>query len=202
MLHWMPQIKDGLTSFSVDTSKRSDILLFNMENHRDNHWIVLIFSEFLWAQSQTVLLSAEACLLLFCLRPVGSAQRGNMHRPRAELYHSRHVYSERTRGRRRVFRAQQHKQDQRHMSRFLQRSFALLIPFQQQPDTVGPERPHRSDRPFPTSDLCWSSSHPDNLIQSSRLAEMIISQINTFNPYSDFNLQFAQKWNAKITTLK
>lgn len=157
MLYWMPQIKDGLTSFRLDTSKRSDILLFNMENHRDNHCIILMFSEFLWAQSQTVLLSAEACLL-FCLRPVGSAQCGNMHRPRAELYHTRHVYPERTRGRRqRVFRAQQHKQDQRHMSRFLQHSFALLIPIQQ-PDTVGSERSLRSDRPFPTPDLCFITS--------------------------------------------
>lgn len=95
----MPLIKAGLTSFRLDTSKRSDILFFNAENHRDNHCMVLIFSklfsEFLWAQSQTVLLSAEACLL-FCLRPVGSAQRGNMHRPGAELYHTRHVYSEDT----------------------------------------------------------------------------------------------------------
>lgn len=111
-----------------------DLTSFYLIWNRDNHCIILIFSklfsEFLWAQSQTVLLSAEACLL-FCLRPVGSAQRGNMHRPRAELYHARHVYPERTRGRRRVFRAQQHKQDQRHMSRFPQRSFTLLIPFQQ-----------------------------------------------------------------------
>lgn len=198
----MSQIRAGLTSFSLDASKRSDILLFNKENHRDNHCIISIFSEFLWAQSQTVLLSTKTPLL-FRLRLIGSAQCGNMHRPRTELYHTRHVYSERTRGRRqRVFRAQQHKQDQRHMSRFLQRSFALLIPFQQQPDAVGSERSLRSDRPFPTSDLCWSLSHLDNLILRSRLSEMIISQINTFNPYSDFNLQCAQKWKAKITTLK
>lgn len=41
------EIKAGLTSFSFDTSKRSDILLFNKENHRDSHCIVSIVSEFL-----------------------------------------------------------------------------------------------------------------------------------------------------------
>lgn len=139
----MPQIKAGSTFFSLDTFKRSDILVFNRGK---KHWKSLYHFDIFhgifwisWSLKPNCPLKRRSVPPILCKPRWICAAQKHAQTPSWTLSHQTCLLRGDTWKKTCFQSAAALTRPASHEPRSLRRSLALLIPFQQQPDTVGSE---------------------------------------------------------------